>query len=363
MGHRRGRWQSRREPGPASRARCTPSANRRPAGLDMTKNVPLETVPDSHPEALGGTGSSSSPRPAHRRPRPQGAVLGKRCPASESLLARALFASPRVEDRALTTPSMPEGRGLMDAVGSTENNAARDYSLSGAGQGDLAERPTVGRVCRDLRHPPPPPRARSARAPSCCRHEQALLRPAVRARGARERGRGEIAFHLEQRIEQYVRRGLSPERAREAALRRFGRLDDAHDIYLSAQHRENRMRVRELLDALRHDARQAVRSIRMSPGFTIVIALTLAVGIGAYASSARRRGVLRPFPYPASTPRRGPVHRQSRAFPRPKVLDWLTRGTGVFSASRLLSNEDAHRHCGRKCRRLRTSADLPGLPA
>src|SRR5688572_11588003 len=77
----------------------------------------------------------------------------------------------------------------------------------------------------------------------------------------------EIAFHIEQRIEQLIRLGVPPEQARDEALRRFGRLDVAQaGIYQSAQHRENRMRVRELLDALRNDTRQAVRSIRMSPG-------------------------------------------------------------------------------------------------
>ncbi len=100
-----------------------------------------------------------------------------------------------------------------------------------------------------------------------------------RARHARELER-EMQAHLEldaaQR--QHAARGsLSHRDAWLAARRRFGNV-----TYLNEEAR--RMSALEWLDTIERDVRLTARSMRRTPGFTLVIILTLALGIGANAS-------------------------------------------------------------------------------
>jgi predicted permease len=84
----------------------------------------------------------------------------------------------------------------------------------------------------------------------------------------------ELRDHLEREIEVLRGRGLSPDEARAEALRGFG------NVALVQERVRDTRRVRWIEDLLR-DLAYAVRSLRRTPGFTAVTALSLAAAIGA----------------------------------------------------------------------------------
>ncbi|MDF1505464.1 ABC transporter permease, partial [Roseisolibacter sp. H3M3-2] len=111
----------------------------------------------------------------------------------------------------------------------------------------------------------------------------------------------ELRFHLEERVAQLVARGMSPEAAEAEARRRFGpSFDDALRSLQHAGHRrEERLAMRDRLDALARDLRHGARALRRAPAFTLTALATLALGLGAITVlfTVVRGVLLRPLPY------------------------------------------------------------------
>jgi putative ABC transport system permease protein len=110
----------------------------------------------------------------------------------------------------------------------------------------------------------------------------------------------EFAFHLDMRASELVSQGWEPEAARAEARRQFGDLDEARNFCKRTDERRERQTMRtELLGGLTQDASFAMRTLRRAPAFTLVAALTLAIGIGANTAifSVVRGILLRPLPF------------------------------------------------------------------
>jgi predicted permease len=128
-----------------------------------------------------------------------------------------------------------------------------------------------------------------------------LLRLRLRSLFLRQRVEAELhaelAFHLEQQTAEYVAAGMAPGEARHAAMRSLGPLSRIEEECRD-------MRRTRWIETFLQDLRYALRSLRLSPAFTVVATLSLALGIGANTAIFSLMDVLLLRALPVQAPER-----------------------------------------------------------
>ena len=155
-------------------------------------------------------------------------------------------------------------------------------------------------------------------------HEIRLRLRALVYRGRLDRDlEDELAFHLAMRAEKYRAVGLDPDLAQAAAQRRFGNV-----LGLKEACRE--LWTLNAVERLAQDLRYGARMLRRSPGFTAVVVLIIALGVGANTAvfSVLNSLVFRSLP--VAEPGRL-VYFRNPSFSYPIFQELKTRGT-VFSS-------------------------------
>ncbi len=111
-------------------------------------------------------------------------------------------------------------------------------------------------------------------------------------RGAEEDARAEMESHVDMETEENIRRGMHPGEARRQAMIAAGGLTSATEAV-------REQRGIPWIESVTADIKFALRALRRSPSFTIVVVITLALAIGANTAifSVVRGVLLKPLPH------------------------------------------------------------------
>jgi putative ABC transport system permease protein len=142
----------------------------------------------------------------------------------------------------------------------------------------------------------------------------------------------EIAFHIEMRTRELVARGMDPKAARDVVLARLGDVGRLKRTCVDlGRKREREMRITQWIDEFVHDVTFTIRQLKSAPAFTLVAALTLALGIGANSAmfALADAALLRPLPFRDAerlvlVTERSAQQRQSYIAPL-NVADWAAQ--------------------------------------
>jgi putative ABC transport system permease protein len=113
----------------------------------------------------------------------------------------------------------------------------------------------------------------------------------------------ELAFHVQERIDEFIAAGMDPDAARAATLERLGDLTRYRGETLAIeQHEERRRTMSDVTHSIIGDIRFGARQLARNLPLTIAALLCFALGVGANTSifSVVNAVLFRPLPFPES---------------------------------------------------------------
>lgn len=148
----------------------------------------------------------------------------------------------------------------------------------------------------------------------------------------------ELRFHVEMLISELVAAGASPAAARAEAERRFGPVSPIRAACLTIDERRHRSAALEdTMTSIVQDLRYVVRTLRKTPAFSLIVTLTLALGIGVTTAlySVVDTVLLRPLPYtaPDQLVALFDIQGSNAGYPAAyaEYRDWARRSAGTLS--------------------------------